>query len=47
MLNNILIVEIPFDKIMTGEIKEYESDPDVEIEVNGDEKVVFVLKKQF
>ena len=47
MLNNILIVEIPFDEVTPEEIAQYESDPDVEIEVDGDEKIVFVLKKQF
>lgn len=47
MLNNILIVEISFDEVTPEEIAQYESDPDVEVEADGDRKMVFVLKKQY
>lgn len=46
-MNNILIAEIPFDEVTPEEIAQYENDPDVEVEVDGDRETVFVLKKQY
>jgi hypothetical protein len=44
---NILITEISFDDITLAEIEQYENDPDVEVEVDGDKGTVFVIKKQY
>jgi len=46
-MKNILITEIPFDEVTPEEITQYENDPDVEVEVDGDRETVFVLKKQY
>jgi len=46
-MKNILITEIPFDEVTPEEIAQYENDPDVEVEVDGDRETVFVLKKQY
>jgi len=46
-MKNVLIVEIPFDEVTPEEIAQYENDPDVEVEVDGDRGTVFVLKKQY
>jgi len=44
---NILVMEIPFNEITPEEIAQYENDPDVELEVDGDSQTVFILKKQY
>ncbi|MCW3128534.1 MAG: hypothetical protein N2V75_00285 [Methanophagales archaeon] len=44
---NILVMEVPFDEITPEELAQYENDPNVEIEVDGDSQTVFILKKQY
>lgn len=47
MTKSILIIEVPFDEITPEEITQYENDPNVEIEVDGDSQTFFILKKQY
>jgi len=46
-MRNILIIEVPFNEITPEEIAQYENDPNVEIEVDGDSQTVFVLKRLY